>query len=206
SEQGREVTRRSRSVSEKRWAQDIMARVSASGAARALLLVTRAEASCARARAQGERFAGFDPMPLHLPEGEVLCLEATSAGSGGTGATVRLYEAPLAGFHGEVALASLTRPALEMASSNQPEAVSNQAEAVQWKQESCDGMTAEECRARTTGDPDEEAAPGSSSGWPIDPEVQAELDEFLLNLPVPALPVFNREENGQTIRPDQPFP
>lgn len=111
--EAREWTPRARTVAEKNWAAAIMAKVQASGAERALILLTRSDALAAPVRGAGERFAGFDPMATHLPEGEVLSLEVVQD-EAMRESTVALYPAISAGFHGRLALPRLTRPALKL--------------------------------------------------------------------------------------------
>ena len=105
---------RARTKSEKAWADAIAAQVKASGAVRALLLVSHTDARNA-AWPRGERFAGYDPMPMHL-DGEVLSLEiGTAPAIGLKTPTLRLYPEKTNGFSGQIALASLTRPGIELA-------------------------------------------------------------------------------------------
>jgi hypothetical protein len=105
---------RARTNSEKAWAAAIAAQVKASGAARALLLVSHTDARN-EAWPRSARFAGYDPMPLHL-DGEVLSLEIGASPTPGIDApTVRLYVESTDGFAGQVALRTLTRPGLDLA-------------------------------------------------------------------------------------------
>ena len=103
-----------RSAGEAKWAKAIEAQVQAAGASRALLLLPRTDAIAEIIRPRGDRFAGYAPMATHLPEGEVAALEIGMAPTKGLEApAVRFYPAMTGGFHGQVALATLTRPAVE---------------------------------------------------------------------------------------------
>jgi hypothetical protein len=105
---------RDRTGSEKAWANSITAQVKASGATHSLLLVSHTDARNA-AWPRGERFAGYDPMPMHL-DGEVMSLEIGPTPAAGLRApTVRLYPEKTNGFSGQIALATLTRPGLQLA-------------------------------------------------------------------------------------------
>lgn len=101
-----------RSASEKDWADALAARVSAAGAEQAILLLARAEAATTAFAPQGERFAGYSPMPTFLP-GRVVSLEVVADASVAADApAIRIRNAPVAGFHGELAFNRLTRPSL----------------------------------------------------------------------------------------------
>ncbi len=105
---------RARTASERKWADAIMAQVKASGATRALILVSHTDARN-QPWPRGERFAGYDPMPMHL-EGEIVSLEiGASPAVGLTAPAVRLYPASINGFDGQIALPRLTRPGIKMA-------------------------------------------------------------------------------------------
>lgn len=105
---------RARTASERKWADAITAQVKGSGAARALILVAHTDARN-QSWPRGERFAGYDPMPMHL-EGDVVSLEAGASPTVGLVApAVRFYPASINGFDGEIALPRLTRPGIEMA-------------------------------------------------------------------------------------------
>lgn len=105
----RENDTRARTRSEKKWADAIAGQVKTSGASQALILVPHTDARNA-SWPRGERFAGYDPMPMHL-DGEVLSLEIGSTPATGLKApAIRLYPEKTNGFSGQVALANLTRP------------------------------------------------------------------------------------------------
>lgn len=116
-----------RSKAEKVWAEALTAKVRASGADHALLLVSRADAIADAIPPSGERFAGYDPMPTFL-EGGVTSLEvAANPIPGAPGPAIRIGREMKGGFHGELALASLTRPVIALAipeSRDRPGAVS----------------------------------------------------------------------------------
>lgn len=115
SDQNREWNPRDRTGAEKRWADSIVGKMKVTGATHALLLVPHTDARDA-AYPPAPRFAGYDPMPMHLPEGQVMSLEiGASPAPGLTAPTVRLYPSKTQGFHGQVALASLTRPGVALA-------------------------------------------------------------------------------------------
>lgn len=106
----REYSVRERSKSEKAWAAAITAKVRASGATHALLFVSRADAIASAISPMGERFAGYDPMATFL-EGDVVSLEvATDPIRGAPGPAIRISREMQNGFHGQLALQSLTRP------------------------------------------------------------------------------------------------
>lgn len=111
-EQGREYNPRARNLAETHWAESIETKVAAAGAAQALILIARSDAALAPVRAT-VRSASYDPMPMHL-DGSVLSLEIAQA-PGVPGPAIRLYPQPRAGFHGQLAVASLTRPAIAVA-------------------------------------------------------------------------------------------
>ncbi|MDP3737094.1 MAG: hypothetical protein Q8R02_06875 [Hyphomonadaceae bacterium] len=120
-------TVRNRSAAEAKWAKVIEGKVDAAGASRALLLLPRADAIAEPIAPTGDRFAGYAPMATHLPEGQVVALEIASAPVNGlTAPAIRIYPVMTDGFHGQVALASLTRPAtpLLVAEARTPERIS----------------------------------------------------------------------------------
>lgn len=105
---------RERSKSEKLWADALTAKVRESGAARALLFVSRADAMASHIPPAGERFAGYDPMATFL-EGRVVSLEvAANPIAGAPGPAIRIRREMQNGFHGQLALQSLTRPMIAM--------------------------------------------------------------------------------------------
>ena len=108
-EQGREWMPRARDLSETHWAEAIEAKVKAAGASRALILLDRADASAAPVKG-GDRYVGYDPMPLHLLDGAVMSLEIARAATVGDHPAIRIYPAKTDGFSGQVAFARLTRP------------------------------------------------------------------------------------------------
>jgi len=108
---GHPTSARDRSVAEKYWAGTIMANVKSVGASRALLLMPRIDAVAEPVKTTSERFAGYDPMALHLPEGQVLNLEIGQA-AGLDVPTVRIYTAMTDGFMGQIALSSMTPAAV----------------------------------------------------------------------------------------------
>lgn len=65
---------RDRSETEKAWARRLAQKVSAAGASRALLLVSRTDAIAYPIPPSGDRFAGYSPMPVFL-RGGVVSLE-----------------------------------------------------------------------------------------------------------------------------------
>ena len=105
---------RARTASERKWADAIAKQVTFSGAARALLLVSHTDARN-QSWPRGERFAGYDPMPMHL-EGDIVSLEIGALPVVGlTAPAIRLYPASSNGFDGQIALPRLTRSAIGMA-------------------------------------------------------------------------------------------
>jgi hypothetical protein len=105
-----------RDKAEKIWAENLMAKVKAAGANRALFLMPRTDAIAEPLAPSGDRFAGYSPMPVFLPRQEVLSLEvAINPIPGAPGPEIRVYSSMRNGFHGEVALASLTHPELKIA-------------------------------------------------------------------------------------------
>jgi hypothetical protein len=105
-------TVRDRSKAEKAWAAALAGKVAAAGAAHALLFVSRTDAIAHPIKPDGERFAGYSPMPVFL-KGGVFSLEiAPQPGSGASGPAIRVYPARQGGFDGQLVLASLTRPRL----------------------------------------------------------------------------------------------
>jgi hypothetical protein len=115
--QGGEYGPHHRTQAETDWARDIVAEVAAANSYRAVILLAKSSASLAPVTGQDERFASYDPMPLHLPEGQVLSLEIVKADRGvvpGGLAAVSLYPYPRNGFVGQLAFASLTRPVLDL--------------------------------------------------------------------------------------------
>ncbi|MEP7210122.1 MAG: hypothetical protein ABI740_04735 [Alphaproteobacteria bacterium] len=108
-EQGREWTPKTRDLSEAHWAEAIEAKVTASAASRALILLPRADASTEPVKG-GERYAGYDPMPMHLSDGQVMSFEIARAATVGPNPAIRIYPRKADGFSGEVAFARLTRP------------------------------------------------------------------------------------------------
>ncbi len=105
-----------RSAAEKQWAQAIEAKMAAAGSYRAVLLMSRTDAIAEPIPPRGERFSGYDPMATFLPDGEVLALEIRNTPQAGVSApAIRLYPKMSDGFHGQIALASLTRPAVSIA-------------------------------------------------------------------------------------------
>ncbi len=101
---------RERSKSEKAWAAAITTKVRAAGATHALLLVPRGDAMASSIPPTGDRFAGYDPMPTFL-EGGVISLEvAANPIPGAPGPAIRINREMKGGFHGQLALQSLTRP------------------------------------------------------------------------------------------------
>ena len=101
-----------KSKAEKAWARALTEKVAASGARRALLFVSRADAISAPIPPSGERFAGYSPMPVFL-EGGVVSLEvAGNAFPGAPGPAIRIHPQMKDGFTGQLALVSLTRPAM----------------------------------------------------------------------------------------------
>jgi hypothetical protein len=104
-----------RSAAEKEWARNIEDKVVTSGASRAVLLMSRTDAIDKPIEPVGERFSGYQPMATFLPEGEVLALEIGARPQAGvTAPAIRLYPSMTDGFHGQIALASLTRPEVEV--------------------------------------------------------------------------------------------
>ena len=102
-----------RTAAEKTWAKNIETMVANAGAKRAILLMPRADAIDAALPPSGDRFAGYSPMPVFLPEGQVMSLEISSNPMPGAAAPViHLYKTMQNGFDGEIALASLTHPML----------------------------------------------------------------------------------------------
>jgi hypothetical protein len=112
-EQGREWTPKTRDLSEAHWAEAIEAKVTASGASRALILLARADASTEPVKG-GERYAGYDPMPMHLSDGQVMSLEIARGATVGANPAIRIYPRKADGFSGQVAFARLTRPGVAM--------------------------------------------------------------------------------------------
>jgi hypothetical protein len=104
-----------RSKAEKAWAGALTGKVRATGAARALLLVPRVDAMARAIPPAGDRFAGYDPMPTFL-EGDVVSLEvAANPIPGAPGPAIRINREMKDGFHGQLALQSLTRPMIAVA-------------------------------------------------------------------------------------------
>jgi hypothetical protein len=102
-----------RTAAEKTWANNIQTMVANAGAKRAILLMPRADAIAAPLSPVGDRFAGYSPMPVFLPEGQVMSLEiSTNPIPGATGPVIHLYKTMRDGFDGEIALANLTHPML----------------------------------------------------------------------------------------------
>jgi hypothetical protein len=105
---------RQRSLAEKEWARNIEVKVAAAAASRALLLMSRTDAIADTIPPRGDRFAGYDPMATFLPKNEVLALEIRNTPQAGVSApAIRLYPKMTDGFHGQIALASLTRPEVD---------------------------------------------------------------------------------------------
>lgn len=105
---------RDRSKTEKAWARGLAQKVSAAGASRALLLVSRTDAIAEPIPPDGDRFAGYSPMPVFL-KGGVISLEiAPQPAAGAYGPAIRIYPAMRDGFDGQLALSSLTRPRLAL--------------------------------------------------------------------------------------------
>lgn len=101
-----------KSRAEKAWAKSLSERVSAAGAKRALLLLSRADAMAAPIPAVGDRFAGYSPMPVFL-EGGVVSLEvAGNPIKGAQGPAIRIHPTMKDGFDGQLALARLSRPSV----------------------------------------------------------------------------------------------
>ncbi len=101
-----------KSRAERAWARALTDKVSAAGARRALLFLSRADAIAQPLAPAGERFAGYSPMAVFL-EGGVVSLEvAGNPIPGAPGPAIRIHPAMKDGFSGQLALASLTRPML----------------------------------------------------------------------------------------------
>jgi len=91
-----------------------MARVSATGAERAPLLLPHASAMTQPVARIGDRFAGYSPMPVFL-NGSVISLEVSGAPSPDQpGPAIRFHPETQGGFHGELALTHMTRPLVEL--------------------------------------------------------------------------------------------
>jgi hypothetical protein len=91
-------------------AQAITAKVSASGADRALLLLARANVLAQPLPGADGRFSGYSPMPLFL-EGEVVSLQVAGAPDPSlSGPAIRMHAETTAGVHGELVLHRMTRP------------------------------------------------------------------------------------------------
>lgn len=107
-------TIRNKSKAEQAWAEALMARVSATGAEHALLLLPHASAMAQPVARIGDRFAGFSPMPVFL-DGSVISLEVSGPPSPElSGPAIRFHPEKQGGFHGELALAHMTRPLVEL--------------------------------------------------------------------------------------------
>jgi hypothetical protein len=106
--------RKSRSESERGRALAIRGKVDAVGATRVILLTSTADAAMSQFQSDGERFAGYAPMPMYLGEGGVLSLKVhRNEDIGAPPTLVRLHPERVDGFGGELLLARLTRPELE---------------------------------------------------------------------------------------------
>jgi hypothetical protein len=106
---------RQRSAAEKEWARNIEDKVITAKASSAVLLMSRTDAIAKSIEPVGERFSGYDPMATFLPQDEVLALEISARPQAGVKApAIRLYPSMTGGFHGQIALASLTRPEVKM--------------------------------------------------------------------------------------------
>jgi hypothetical protein len=104
-----------RDRAEKTWASNIMAMVRKAEAERALLFVSRADAMAATIAPTGDRFSGYSPMATFLT-GDVVSLEvAANPIPGAQGPEIRLHRQMQDGFHGQLALQSLTRPMIALA-------------------------------------------------------------------------------------------
>ena len=103
---------RDRSKTEKAWAGVLTGKVAAAGAAHALIFVSRTEAIAEPIAPDGERFAGYSPMPVFLKGGVVSLEIASQPAVGASAPAIRLYPAIRDGFAGELVLASLTHPGL----------------------------------------------------------------------------------------------
>lgn len=91
-------------------AQALMAKVSAAGAERAVLLLARANAMAQSLPRANDRFSGYAPMPTYL-EDAVISLEVAGApGVGLSGPAIRMHPGMQGGFHGELVLNHMTRP------------------------------------------------------------------------------------------------
>ena len=104
---------RDRSDSERRQADTIVAELDRMGAARAIMLVPKSEASIMQFVSASERFSGYAPMAMYLPMDDVLNFQVTrSSDAEATNIALHMFPEPIDGFAGELALSRLTHPGL----------------------------------------------------------------------------------------------
>lgn len=103
---------RNRDRGEETWAATITARVSVTGAKRAVLLVPQADMLAAPVLATSDSIDTLDPEAVFL-RGKVVSLEAIAIPVEGlAGPTIRSFREAPNGFHGELAFNRVTRPML----------------------------------------------------------------------------------------------
>jgi hypothetical protein len=106
--------RKTRSEAEAKRAETVRGHVAAAGSKRALLFTTAADAATGPFAPSGERFAGYEPLAMHLGEGGVASLLVhRSADAGLPAPTVTLHLQAGRDAEGELSLARLTRPKVQ---------------------------------------------------------------------------------------------